>query len=127
MNIIISNTAGIPIYQQITRQIKNCIFSGELAEGDILPSIRILAKDLRISVITTTRAYNDLEQEGFIVSVQGKGCYVLPQNTEIIKEQKQREIEEYLQNAIDSANAIKLNKNELIEILEVLYQEGSNE
>lgn len=127
MNIIISNTAGIPIYQQITKQIKNCIFSGELTERDILPSIRTLAKDLRISVITTTRAYNDLEHEGFIVSVQGKGCYVLPQNTEIIKEQKQREIEEYLQNAIDSANAIKLNKDELIEILEILYKEGNNE
>jgi len=127
MNIIISNTAGIPIYQQITKQIKNCIFSGEITEGDMLPSIRILAKDLRISVITTTRAYNDLEQEGFIVSVQGKGCYVLPQNTEIIKEQKQREIEEYLQKAIDSANSIKLRKDELIEILEVLYQEDNNE
>jgi len=127
VNIVISNTVGIPIYQQITNQIKDAIFSNDVKEGDMLPSIRNLAKDLRISVITTTRAYNDLEQEGFIVSVQGKGCYVLPQNTELIREQKQREIEEYLQKAINCGNAIKLHKDEMIEMINILYEEGSNE
>ena len=80
MNIIISNTSGIPIYEQIKDQLKEAIFSGELKDGDLLPSIRQLAKDLQISVITTMRAYNDLEQEGFIVSVQGKGSYVKPKS-----------------------------------------------
>jgi len=127
VNIVISNTVGIPIYQQITKQIKDSIFSNDVKEGDMLPSIRNLAKDLRISVITTTRAYNDLEQEGFIVSVQGKGCYVLPQNTELIREQKQREIEEYLQKAIDCGNAIKLHKDEMIKMINILYEEGCNE
>ena len=79
MRIIISNSSGMPIYEQIKEQIKEAILSGEVAEGDMLPSIRQLAKDLKISVITTTRAYNDLQQEGFVTNVQGKGCYVLPQ------------------------------------------------
>ena len=85
LKIIISNRSGVPIYEQIKAQIKEAIFSGELQEDDLLPSIRQLARDLKISVITTTRAYNDLEAEGFIVSVQGKGCYVLPQNKEMAR------------------------------------------
>jgi len=86
MKIILSNRSGIPIYEQIKSQIKEAIFSGELQEDDLLPSIRQLAKNLKISVITTTRAYNDLEEEGFVVSVQGKGFYVLPQNKEMMRE-----------------------------------------
>ncbi|MEM5770256.1 MAG: GntR family transcriptional regulator, partial [Bacillota bacterium] len=86
MKIVVSNRSGVPIYEQIKSQIKEAIFSGELREDDLLPSIRQLAKDLKISVITTARAYSDLEQEGFIVTVQGKGCYVLPRNKELARE-----------------------------------------
>ncbi len=92
MKIVILNTAKIPIYEQIKEQIKAAIYSGELVEGEVLPSIRQLARDLKISVITTTRAYNDLEQEGFIVSVPGKGCFVMPKNSELIREQSLREM-----------------------------------
>ncbi|MEX1377438.1 MAG: GntR family transcriptional regulator [Eubacteriales bacterium] len=127
MNIIISNTTDIPIYQQITNQIKEAIFTKSISEGDMLPSIRSLAKDLRISVITTTRAYNELEQEGFITTVPGKGCYVLPQNTELIKEQKQREIEEHLQRAIDMGKLVNLGKKEMMEMINILYEENDNE
>ncbi|WNY24922.1 GntR family transcriptional regulator [Methanolapillus millepedarum] len=126
MNIIISNTAGVPIYEQIKEQIKSAIFSGELSDGDLLPSIRSLAKDLKISVITTMRAYNDLEQEGFVVNVQGKGCYVKPQNTELLLEQKLREIEENLQEAIDISRQIKISDSELSEMLKLLLEEGDN-
>ena len=80
MNLIISNSSGKPIYEQITAQIKNSILSGELQEGEALPSMRALAKDLRISVITTKRAYEDLERDGFVVTVAGKGCFVAPRN-----------------------------------------------
>ena len=96
MNIIISNSSGQPIYEQIVSQIKNMIISGSLKEGDALPSMRLLAKELRISVITTKRAYEELEREGFIVSYTGKGSFVASQNMELIKEQKYREIEDYL-------------------------------
>ena len=127
MNIIISNTAGIPIYEQIKNQIKAAIFDGTLEDGDLLPSIRQLAKDLQISVITTMRAYNDLEQEGFIVSVQGKGSYVKPKNSELIKEQKLLEVEDNLLAAINAAKLIKLSSGELIKMLEFLVEEDSNE
>ncbi len=122
MNIVISNTAKAPIYEQIKEQIKAAIFSGELKDGDLLPSIRRLAKDLRISVITTMRAYNDLEQEGFVVNVQGKGCYVQPQNPELLREQKLREVEEYLQNAITAARLCKLSDKELVAMLKLLMK-----
>lgn len=127
MNIVISNTTGIPIYEQIKEQIKNEIFNGELNEGELLPSMRQLAKDLQISVITTMRAYNDLEQEGFIVSVQGKGCYIKPKNPDLLKEQKLREIEENLINAINAAKLVKLTKTELINTLNLLSQEENYE
>ena len=127
MNIIILNTAGIPIYEQIKDQIKAAIINGTLKDGDLLPSIRQLAKDLQISVITTMRAYNDLEQEGFIVSVQGKGSYVKPKNPELIKEQKLLEVEDNLLAAINAAKLIKLSSEELIGMLEFLIKEDSNE
>lgn len=123
MNVILSNTAGVPIYEQIKEQIKAAIINGEIEEGEPLPSIRQLARDLKISVITTTRAYNDLEQEGFVISVQGKGCYVQPQNTELIQEQKLREIEEHLSAAITSAKMIKLSNGQLKQMLAVMLKE----
>lgn len=127
MKIIILNTAGIPIYEQIKEQIKTAIYSGELEEGEALPSIRQLAKDLKISVITTTRAYNDLEQEGFIANVQGKGCFVKPKNNELIREQALREIENGFTTAIAAAKNIKIPKNELYTIFEVIAKEEEYE
>ena len=91
MKIIISNTSGIPIYEQIKEQIKSAILSGEIEENEMLPSLRQLARDLKISVLTTTRAYTELEQEGFVTNVQGKGCYVMGRGSELIREQLLRE------------------------------------
>ena len=127
MNIIISNIAGVPIYEQIKAQVKSEIISGSVSEGDLLPSIRQLARDLKISVITTTRAYSDLEQEGFVVTVPGKGCYVLPQNTDLIREQKLREIENHLTDAISAAKIIKLANGDLKQMLNVLMEENADE
>ena len=127
MKIVILNTAGIPIYEQIKEQIKAAIYSGEIEENEALPSIRQLAKDLRISVITTTRAYNDLEQEGFIANVQGKGCFVKPKNNELIREQALREIENGFASAITAAKNIQLSKKELDEIFEFVAKEEAYE
>ncbi len=123
MNIIISNASSVPIYEQIKEQIRSAIINGEINEGEMLPSIRNLAHDLKISVITTMRAYNDLEAEGFVVSAQGKGCYVLPKNQDYIKEQKLREIEEHFSNAIACSKIIQLSEKDLKEILDVLIKE----
>lgn len=123
LNIIISNASAVPIYEQIKEQIRSAIINGEINEGEMLPSIRQLAHDLKISVITTMRAYNDLEEEGFVVSVQGKGCYVLPKNQDYIKEQKLREIEAHITNAIACSKIIQLSENELKQILDVLLKE----
>ncbi len=123
MKIIVSNRSGTPIYEQIKSQIKEAIFSGELREDDLLPSIRQLAKDLKISVITTTRAYSDLEEEGFVVNVQGKGCYILPQNKEMARENALRKVEVSLTEAITAAMNGGISMNEVIEMLEVLYKE----
>lgn len=123
MKIIISNTSGVPIYEQIKEQIKRAIINGEIKEGELLPSIRQLARDLQISVITTTRSYADLEQEGFVINVQGKGCYVQPQNTELIKEHKLREIEDCLISAIEKAKMIKLTNEEIKNMLTVMLEE----
>ncbi|ANX00748.1 GntR family transcriptional regulator [Thermoclostridium stercorarium] len=122
MNIIISNSSGQPIYEQIVNQIKNMIISGELKEGDSLPSMRLLAKELRISVITTKRAYEELEREGFIVSVTGKGSFVAAKNVELIKEQQLREIEEYLQKVVEKSIACGISLDELIEMLTIFYK-----
>lgn len=122
MNIIISNMSKEPIYEQIKRQIKSQILQGKLAEEEMLPSIRSLAKDLQVSVITTKRAYDDLEIEGYIATMPGKGSYVLGQNKERIREQKLCEIEEMLQRVIEKADHIALSKEDLIRILETLYE-----
>lgn len=127
MKIIILNTAGIPIYEQIKEQIKAAIYSGEIEENELLPSIRQLAKDLRISVITTTRAYTDLEQEGFISSVQGKGFYVCPKNSELIREQSLREIENGFTLAIKAAKNAGISKEELISMFKIIAGEEDYE
>ena len=124
MNIIISNSSGQPIYDQIVTQIKGMIISGELKEGDALPSMRLLAKELRISVITTKRAYEELEREGFIVSYTGKGSFVAGQNVEIIREQQYREIEALLGDAAKKARALHVSIEELQEMVRLMYDEA---
>ncbi len=120
MNIFIDNKSGSPIYDQIYMQIKNLIISGELKENDALPSIRNLAKDLRISVITTKRAYDELEREGFIYTVQAKGCFVAPKNTEILREENLKKIEEYLMEIKKLAASCGLSANDVIEMYRYL-------
>jgi len=124
LEIIISNSSGKPIYEQITNQIKNLILSGELKAGESLPSMRLLAKELRISVITTKRAYEDLERDGFITTVIGKGSFVSETNTELMKEEQYRNIEEYLNKAVDSAKKSGIKLEEMHELLDMLYKEG---
>ena len=123
MDIIISNSSDKPIYEQITSQIKNMIITGTLKEGDMLPSMRVLAKELRISVITTKRAYEELERDGFTASVTGKGSFVVGKNMDFIKEEQLRIIEEALQRAVDTANSCGIPLEELTEILKMLYKE----
>lgn len=121
MNILISNSSGKPIYEQIVSQIKALIISGELDEGDTLPSMRLLAKELRISVITTKRAYEELEREGFIVSVTGKGSFVASKNVELIKEQQLREIEDHMQAIAGLASSSGIELSQLIEMMTLIY------
>ncbi|MBS4191444.1 GntR family transcriptional regulator [Bacillus sp. FJAT-49705] len=121
MKIIISNTSKEPIYEQIIKQIKELVLKGELQEGDSLPSIRQLAKDLQISVITTKRAYEELEKDGFIVSVVGKGSFIASQNKELLKERRLKIIEEKLIEIIEESKIIDLSKDELIEMVLILY------
>ncbi|MBU9728842.1 GntR family transcriptional regulator [Diplocloster modestus] len=123
MNIIISNSSGKPIYEQITSQIKNMIVAGELKPGEALPSMRLLAKELRISVITTKRAYEDLERDGYIYSVVGKGSFVADANMELVKEEHLRRIEENLQNAVEAARISHIELQELQDILTMLYKD----
>ncbi len=123
MRIILRNTDKAPIYEQIKEQIKEAILSDELKEGDPLPSIRQLAKDLKISVITTTRAYTDLEQEGFIAIQQGRGCFVLPKNSEIVREQLLRKIEDHFTAAVNAGKIAKLSREEIIAMLEFILEE----
>jgi len=127
VKVVISNSSAVPIYEQITSQIKEAIFGGELLPDELLPSIRQLAKDLKISVITTTRAYRDLEDQGFIVSVPGKGSYVLPRNDELARENALSKIESALTDAIRIAKTTDITKSELIDILTLLSQEESND
>lgn len=123
MRIIISNRSDLPIYEQIKEQTKEAILNGELREGEALPSIRQLAKDLRISVITTSRAYNELEQEGFIASMQGKGSYVLPQNSAMVREQYLRRVEGHLSDAVQDAKMAGITAETLKEMLIILLKE----
>lgn len=123
MKILISNSSNEPIYEQISSQIKSMILKGELIEGEMLPSIRGLAKDLQISVITTKRAYDELEREGFIESVQGKGSFVASQNKELMREMKLKIIEEQLQKVVKECNVLGLSYQEVIEMLRILFEE----
>ena len=123
MNIILSNSSGKPIYEQITTQMKQMIVSGELRPGDPLPSMRLLAKDLRISVITTKRAYEDLARDGFITNVVGKGSFVAENNTELLREAVLREVESRLQEAVDRAKAAGLSREEIQGVLDLLWEE----
>ena len=123
MDIIISNSDRAPIYEQIVRQIKGQILSGQLPEGEALPSMRLLARDLRISVITTKRAYEELERQGFLTTVPGKGCFVAPQNRETRREAVLCQIEEHLSQAVNAARAGAVDLEELTEMLHTLYSE----
>ena len=122
MDIILSNSSGKPIYEQITDQVKEQIMTGALAAGDALPSMRLLAKELRISVITTKRAYEELEREGFLQNVPGKGCFVAPQNKELLREAQLRRVEDILTQAVDAARKGGIPLKELQELLNLLYQ-----
>ena len=124
MKIIIANSSQDPIYEQIARQIKTQIISGELAEGAPLPSIRGLAQDLAISVITTKRAYEELEREGFIDTVGGKGTFVASQNPQFMREQRMRAVEEKLAAAVEEARLLGIGADELARMLELLYKEA---
>lgn len=123
MDIIISNSSGVPIYEQIEEQIKSQIMTGELREGETLPSMRVLAKELKISIITTKRAYEDLERDGFIESVTGKGSFVKGINSEMVKENMMFAIQELLEAAVGKAHLGKISKEELVEMLNLLYED----
>ena len=125
MELIIRNNSGQPIYDQISGQIKAQILSGALSPGDALPSIRGLAKDLKISVITTKRAYDELEAAGFINTVAGKGCFVAEQNLELIRERQLREMEAHLSDAVQLARSCGLSRADLLETLRILLEEES--
>ena len=125
MQIYISNSSEKPIYEQICAQIKTAILNNELKEGEALPSIRFLAKELRISVITTKRAYEELEKSGFITTQAGRGSFVSLKNKEIVREELYRQIEEMMQKAVNTAQTANISKQELIEILDLCYEEVS--
>lgn len=123
MNIFIDNKSGIPIYEQIYSQIKDQIISGALKEDEMLPSIRALAKDLRISFITTKRAYEELERDGFIYTVAAKGCYVAPKNVEFLREENLRKIEKYIDEIARLAASCNLSKRDIIEMMNFSLEE----
>ncbi|WP_079911273.1 GntR family transcriptional regulator [Paenibacillus sp. 32352] len=125
--IIISNVSDPPIYQQIKGQIKDAILRGELAEGELLPSIRALANDLRVSVLTTRRVYDELEAEGFITTKAGKGSYVAQGNLELLRESKRRMVEEKLTEAWNAARSLGISKSELYQMMDLLFEEGDSE
>lgn len=124
MKIIISNSSPDPIYEQVSKQIKAQIISDELSPGDALPSIRKLAQELQISVITSKRAYEELEKEGFINTVGGKGCFVALQNKELLKEKKMKTVEDLLNEAVKEAARLGITLEELKEMLILLSNEG---
>ena len=123
MKLIISNVSGVPIYEQIKQQVKAAILSGELREEETLPSLRTLAKDLKISVLTVTRAYTELEQEGFVKNIQGRGCYVLGSGSELVREQLIRRAEAGLTEAVRAGRAANLTAQELHRLLDILLLE----
>ena len=123
MNILIDNKSGTPIYDQIYSQIKDQIISGALKQDEVLPSIRGLAKDLRISFITTKRAYEELEKEGFIYTLPAKGCYVAPKNVELLREENLKKIEEHIDEIVRLAASCNLSKQEIMEMVHFSLEE----
>nr|WP_326214892.1 GntR family transcriptional regulator [uncultured Oscillibacter sp.] len=126
MELIIRNTTNQPIYEQISSQIKAQIIAGKLSPGEALPSIRALAKDLKISVITTKRAYDELEADGFLYTVAGKGCFVAEKNLDLVREQQQRELEDHLRAAAALARSCSVSREELSEMLRILTEEDTD-
>lgn len=127
MKLIILNVSGVPIYEQIKQQVKAAIMSGDLQENEILPSLRTLAKDLKISVLTVTRAYTELEQEGFVKNIQGRGCFVLGRGSELLREQLICKIENNLIEAVNAAHVANLSAEELHHLLSILMEEKTDE
>ena len=121
MKIIVSNSSLVPIYKQIKNQIINQIISDDLKEGESIPSIRVLANEIKISVMTIKKAYDELENEGYIKSVQGKGTFVLPRNTELIKENANKEIEKHIEQIIEISSKYNISKEEIIELFNFIY------
>ncbi len=123
MNIIITNSSGIPIFEQIENAIKEAIFSNELKEGEMLPSVRSLANELKISFLTVKRAYDELEKAGFIKTVQGKGSYVSPKNLDLIKEEKLKEIQDYIEKIYEVSKLSNISKEEISELFKMIFEE----
>ena len=123
MKMIISNSSSIPIYEQIKKSIINQILEGELEEDELLPSIRVLAGDIKISAMTIKKAYDELEKEGYLKSIQGKGTFVAPKNTELAKEQAQKDIEMYMEKIVDISNRFGIDENDVIEMFKMFYRE----
>ena len=123
MNIIISNNSSVPIYEQIKNAIKDAIISNELKEEEMLPSVRNLANDLKISFLTVKKAYDELEQEGFIKTVQGKGSFVAPKNLEIIKEEKLKEIQDYIEKIYNISKIANISEDEIKELFNMIFKE----
>ena len=123
MTILIDNKSGLPIYDQIYTQIKGLIISGSLQTDEALPSIRSLAKDLRISVITTKRAYDELEKDGFIYTIPGKGCFVAPKNTQLLREENLKKIESHLQSIYQLAQTCNLSQEDVMEMLHLTWED----
>ena len=123
MNIIISNNSSVPIYEQIENAIKEAILSNELKEEDMLPSVRNLANDLKISFLTVKRAYDELEKAGFIKTVQGKGSYVSPKNLDLIKEEKLKEIQDYIEKIYEVSKLSNISKEEVSELFKMIFEE----
>ena len=124
MKMIISNSSSVPIYEQIKKSIINQILEGELNEDELLPSIRVLAQDIKISAMTIKKAYDELEKEGYLKSIQGKGTFVAPKNTELAKEQAQKDIEKYIEKIVAISNRFEIDEDDVIEMFKMIYMEG---
>lgn len=123
MDIILTNAGGQPIYDQIVSQVKAQILSGKLKEGDALPSLRALAKDLRISVITTKRAYDELEKEGFIYTIAAKGCFVAPKNVELLREETLKNIENHIDQIVRLSQSVGLSEQEVLDMVKFAMED----
>lgn len=123
MKMLIGNSSPVPIYEQIKASIINQILEGELKENELLPSIRVLAGDIKISAMTIKKAYDELEEEGYLKSIQGKGTFVAPKNTELAKEQAQKEIEKYIEKIVDTSKRFNIPEKDIIQMFKIIYEE----